>query len=199
MSKFFLCINDLLFLPYWCKSLLFTSNETSAALNILWIQPLWNVHVTSLHRQIDDTNKICMSWRGYKFSGMSPHCNHTHTFSAPDIWVMGITALCCTLLLLSLMKQCHMLFVYVLRHVLTAGRTSSTQRKTVKTTNCPTASVIATAMTWDMPNPSFPATEVHKHTLTPCIGSVFSSSLSTPNYVRKEMERFSDVAFLEKW
>lgn len=68
------------------------------------------------------------------------------------------------------MKPYHMLFVCsvcVFRRVLTAGRTSSTQKKMVRTTSCPTESVIATAMTWSMPNPSSLATEVHKHTNKP--------------------------------
>lgn len=48
----------------------------------------------------------------------------------------------------------------VLRHVLIAGRTFSTLGRTARLISCRMESVIAMAMTWDMPNPLFPATEV---------------------------------------
>lgn len=104
-----------------------------------------------------------------------PHCSHTHTDTHILPWHMGhgsSSTVLHTSVVVFNEAMSHVVCVCVLRHVLTAGRTSSTHRKTVKTTNCPTASVIATPVTWDRPNPSSPATEVHKHTLTHCIGSV---------------------------
>lgn len=50
------------------------------------------------------------------------------------------------------------------RHVLTAGRTSSTPKKTVRTTSCLTECVTATPRTWGTLSPSSPATEVRSQT-----------------------------------
>ena len=59
---------------------------------------------------------------------------------------------------------CVCVCVCVFRLVLTAGRMSSTQRRTVRTTSCQTECVIAMAATWDTVSPWSPATEVHTHT-----------------------------------
>lgn len=105
------------------------------------------------------------------------------------------------------MKPCHMLFVCsvcVFRRVLTAGRTSSTPEKMVRTTSCPTESVIATAMTWSMPNPSSLATEVHKHTNKPTqthlhtlSNGLFFHCFRTPH--RKKMMCFFDSSKIEQF